>query len=72
MDRKYAVRYWLTECITSAIRCAKRNNTYCAREYIDNIRGMLFYMYSIGDIDEYINNKVYNLTTMVVKKYSLY
>lgn len=72
MDRKYYVRYWITEMITSAIRCAKRNNTYTAREYIINLRGMLHYMLSVGDITEYTNNKVYHLTSIIVKKYNLY
>ena len=72
MDREYAVRYWITEMIKSAIRCAKRNNTYTAREYIVNLRGMLHYMLSVGDITDFTNNKVYNLTRIIVKKYNLY
>ena len=72
MNREYAVRYWIKEMITSAIRCAKRNNTYTAREYIVNLRGMLHYMLSVGDITDFTNNKVYNLTRIIVKKYNLY
>ena len=72
MDREYAVRYWITEMIKDALRCAKRKNTYSAKEYIVNLRGMLHYMLSVGDISEFTNDKVYNLTKIIVRKYNLY
>ena len=72
MDREYAVRYWITEMIKDALICAKRKNTYSARESIVNLRGMLHYMLSVGDISEFTNDNVYNLTKIIVRKYNLY
>lgn len=72
MDRKYMVRCWITEMLTSAIRDAKQDNKYCAKEIIDHLRGMILYMQSVEDITNDTRKKIYNLTRIIVRKYNLY
>lgn len=71
-ERKHKTNYLIKEFFIRAIKCAKHDNKYCAKEYLQELNGCLFYMQFVGDISEEIYNKLYKLKWLVIKKYDLY
>lgn len=72
LDRKWYVRYFITDKLTYTLKLAKRGNIFCAKENLIKLQGILSYMSAVGDISNDIYEKVYKLTFTIQKKYNIY
>lgn len=71
-SREWFVRKWIINDLTEAIKCAKKGYIDCARDYTEQLTGILHYTKTVGDISEETDNKIYKLIRILRMKYKLY
>ena len=72
LEKEYYIRYWIAEFLRSALRCAKSGLINSSRSYLDELQGLLYYLYSTGDISEDAYNKLVRLKFIIIKQYGVY
>lgn len=70
--RNWSKKYWIKYKLKEAVKDAKKGNKTCALTELYELRGMLLYMNSIGDITEKEDEQIYKLTKLIINKYKLY
>lgn len=70
MNRK--TQFYIKRRLARAIHNARKGYRYNTLEYIQNVRHVLVYLLLVGDITEETYDKIYNLTTLIQKKYDIY
>ena len=72
LEKEYYIRYWIAEFLKSALRCAKSGLISSSRGYLDELQGLLHYLYSTGDISEDAYNKLVKIKFIIIKNYDVY
>lgn len=71
-NRKWKVNYWIKTKLVDIMYYAKNDNKSVADDDIKQLRGMLTYMRSVGDINDETFNRVYKLSVLIKRKYNIY
>ena len=68
-ERQIAVRVLIQARLKDILRTAKKQQRYCAVDYISQLYGMINYMSIVGDITEDTRVRINKLVTIIERKY---